>query len=70
MSGLRFGAIAAALLALGLAAVNAPPRAQAQDKEQAKEAPKEQPKEAAKRPQIETTKAPKSARSPRRRSAT
>ena len=60
MSAIRFGAIAAALLALGLAAVNAPPRAQAQDKEQAKDQAKEQAKEKAKeqakRPQIETTK--------------
>ena len=56
MSAIRFGAIAAALLALGLAAVNAPPRAQAQDKEQAKEKAKEATKEQAKRPQIETTK--------------
>ena len=41
MSAIRFGAIAAGLLALGLAAVNAPPRAQAQDKDQAKEQAKE-----------------------------
>jgi glyoxylase-like metal-dependent hydrolase (beta-lactamase superfamily II) len=56
MSAIRFGAIAAALLALGLAAVNAPPRAQAQDKEPAKDQAKEKAKEQAKRPQIETTK--------------
>ena len=56
MSGNRLGANAAALLALGLAAVNAPPRAQAQDKEQSKEPAKEAPKEQAKRPQIQTTK--------------
>jgi glyoxylase-like metal-dependent hydrolase (beta-lactamase superfamily II) len=54
MSGIRFGAIAAALIALGLAAANA----QAQDKpqEKAQEKAPEQAKEKAKRPQIATTK--------------
>ena len=51
MSVLRFGAMAAALVALGFAAVNAPPQAQAQDKPQEKA-----PEAKAKRPQIETTK--------------
>jgi glyoxylase-like metal-dependent hydrolase (beta-lactamase superfamily II) len=50
MSVLRFGAVAAALVALGFAAFNAPPKALAQ--EQAKEKAKEQTK----RPQIAVTK--------------
>jgi glyoxylase-like metal-dependent hydrolase (beta-lactamase superfamily II) len=55
MSVLRFTATAAALLAIGFAAVNAPPRAQAQDKAQDK--PQEKAPEAkAKPPQIATTK--------------
>jgi glyoxylase-like metal-dependent hydrolase (beta-lactamase superfamily II) len=51
MSGARWGAMAAALIALGLAAANAPPRAQAQDKPQEKA-----PEAKAKPPQIETKK--------------
>jgi glyoxylase-like metal-dependent hydrolase (beta-lactamase superfamily II) len=62
MSVIRFSAMAAALVALGLAAVNTPVKVRAQDADKAKEPAKEQPKEQAKeqakakRPQIQTTK--------------
>ncbi len=59
MSIIRLGAMAAALIAIGFAAIHAPATAQQEPekaKEQAKEKAKEQATEKAKRPQIETTK--------------
>jgi glyoxylase-like metal-dependent hydrolase (beta-lactamase superfamily II) len=58
MSAIRFSAMAAALIALGLAAANAPLRAQAEDKSQdkAQEPAKEKAKEQKKPPQIASTK--------------
>jgi glyoxylase-like metal-dependent hydrolase (beta-lactamase superfamily II) len=56
MSGIRFIAMAAALVALGFAALNAPPPAQAQEKAQEKAPAQAKEQAKAKRPQIQTTK--------------